>query len=328
MARPPRVHVSGAVYHVMARGNRAETVFEQPADRRYYRQLLGIGAERFAIKVHCYCIMPNHCHIVLSDPERMISRFMHVLGSSYGSRLRRERGWIGHVFAGRFKSLCVEREPYLAALTRYVHLNPCRARMVARPEDYPWSSYRDFVGLRSAPSWLDTGWILRAYGSSLKASRLGYRRFVESARDLPSPCPTDRIVAGSLAGSESFLTNALRDFPEGRSREDGATARNLKQRIMLDSIDRAVCRHYGITSIHRVSSDRPKIARLARTMFLWLAAQHTTATNRELTRHTGHASSSAVTHGRARVNRQLSENPAFRETWMGEAAKIDMLFKA
>ncbi len=114
MARPLRVEHEGAIYHILSRGNKAEFIFQDDAGKEYFLQVLEKAAQRFGIEVYCYCIMGNHYHLLIGVPLGKLSRVLHMIQSSFGSYLRREQKWIGHVFAGRYKSLCVEKQGYSA----------------------------------------------------------------------------------------------------------------------------------------------------------------------------------------------------------------------
>lgn len=178
MARPLRIQTDGAVYHVLSRGNRNDFILDRDDDKNHFLTILAAGVKRHGIDLYAYSLMGNHYHLLLSSPGGNLTAFMHFLGSTLAGHLSRQRNWIGHVFAGRYRSLCVEKEPYLAELSRYVHLNPCRSRTVKTAEEYPWSSYRCYVGIEVTPPWLNTEWILRKYGANIRVSRRRYRAFV------------------------------------------------------------------------------------------------------------------------------------------------------
>jgi len=145
VARPLRVESEEAVYHIMSRGNRGESIFAEDRNKEYFLGLLGSGLERHKGELYAYCIMDNHFHLLLWVPFGKLPALMHHVGSGYGSFMRRACGWIGHVFAGRYKSLCVEKAGYLLELSRYIHLNPVRAGMVPKPGEYRWSSYPQYA---------------------------------------------------------------------------------------------------------------------------------------------------------------------------------------
>ena len=142
MARLARVIVPDLPHHVTQRGNRREPIFFEDGDQEVYRDLLAVQAKRRGVEVWAYCLMPNHVHLVLTPCDEA------GLGLAVGEAHRRytnfvnARGrWTGHLFQSRFASVVMD-EAHLRAAARYVPMNPVRARLATRPEDWPWSSAR------------------------------------------------------------------------------------------------------------------------------------------------------------------------------------------
>ncbi len=160
MARPLRIEFEHALYHVTSRGDRREPICVDDADRVAFLELLDQACERFDAGVLAYCLMGNHYHLVLGTRQANLSALMRHLNGVYTQRFNRRHGKVGHVFQGRFKAILVDREAYLLAVCRYVELNPVRARMVAAPGDWPWSSYRAHTGTAPVPPWLDSAAVL------------------------------------------------------------------------------------------------------------------------------------------------------------------------
>jgi REP element-mobilizing transposase RayT len=139
MARPLRIEIPGALYHVTARGNARAPICLSDSDRLLFLDLLGNAIEEHGWIYHSFCLMPNHYHLLLETPEANLSRGMRQLNGLYGQRFNRRHDRVGHVFQGRFKGILVERESHLLELARYVVLNPARAGIVRwrRPTDGP-----------------------------------------------------------------------------------------------------------------------------------------------------------------------------------------------
>jgi putative transposase len=142
MTRLARMVVSGLPHHVTQRGNRRESIFFEDGDQEIYRDLLGEQARKADVEVWAYCLMPNHVHLILNP------RQADGLGRAVGEAHRRytnfinARGrWTGHLFQSRFASVAMD-EWHLVSAVCYVSLNPVRARLVIRAEDWPWSSVR------------------------------------------------------------------------------------------------------------------------------------------------------------------------------------------
>jgi len=147
MARPLRIEYPGAVYHVTARGNGRQEIFHDDHDYRKFLEVLGKTIGRFNWLCHAYCLMGNHYHLMIETPDANISKGMRHLNGVFSQAHHKRHETVGHLFQGRFKAIIVDRESYLLELARYVVLNPVRAGLVARPEDWPWSSYRIMAGL-------------------------------------------------------------------------------------------------------------------------------------------------------------------------------------
>src|SRR6266498_2751571 len=165
MARPLRIAYPGAFYHVTSRGNERKDVFKSRRDREKFLEYLASATERYGAAIHAYCLMSNHYHLLLETPEGNLSQIMRHINGAYTTYFNVKRKRAGHLFQGRFKAILVEADEYAAELSRYIHLNPVRAGMAERPEDYRWSSYRSYIGQNSAPEWLQMGMILGYFGS-------------------------------------------------------------------------------------------------------------------------------------------------------------------
>ena len=140
MARLPRMVLPGVPHHVTQRGNRRERTFFEDGDYALYLDLLADGAERNGVEVWSYCLMPNHVHIIAvpRDGDALGRTFRHV-HRHYTGYINTRLRVTGHLWQGRFSSVAMD-EPHLHAAMRYVALNPVRARLVARSEDWRWSS--------------------------------------------------------------------------------------------------------------------------------------------------------------------------------------------
>ena len=132
----------GIPHHVTQRGNRRERTFFEDGDYALYLDLLADAAERYGVEVWSYCLMPNHVHIIAvpRDTDALGRTFRHV-HRHYTGYVNARMRVTGHLWQGRFSSVAMD-EAHLHAAFRYVALNPVRARLVARAEDWAWSSVR------------------------------------------------------------------------------------------------------------------------------------------------------------------------------------------
>ena len=154
----------GLVRHVMARGNGRMSIFLDDTDYRQFVHLLGDVVEDLEIQCWNYCVMPNHFHATLCPTLPNLSEALRRINGRYAQWWNRRHARVGHVFQGRFKDQIVQREGYLAALCRYVALNPVRAGLVERPGDWEWSSYAATAGQCPSPSFLAVDSVLRQFG--------------------------------------------------------------------------------------------------------------------------------------------------------------------
>ena len=139
-------------------------IFLDDVDYRRFIAALGDVVEEYDIRCWNYCLMPNHYHATLQPMLPNLSAAIRRLNGAYGHWWNRRHGRVGHVFQGRYKDQVVDREEYLVTLSRYVVMNPVRAGLVPRPEDWPWSSYRATVGLNHTPAFLSTELTLSLFG--------------------------------------------------------------------------------------------------------------------------------------------------------------------
>jgi len=178
MARPLRIEFPDALYHVTSRGNERRPIFNDDVDRQMFLIFLSRTVKRFGWSLTAWVLMSNHFHLVIQTPEANLSRGMHWLNSAYAGWFNRRYQRSGHLFEGRFHAFLVEKETYLRELLRYVVLNPVRAKIVARPENYRWSSYRSTAGLEAADHWLDVASILSLFDDDPSVARCEYQEFV------------------------------------------------------------------------------------------------------------------------------------------------------
>jgi putative transposase len=126
---------------------------------------------------------------------------MQWVNVSYATYFNRKRGRRGHLFQGRFKAILIDADEYLKQLSRYIHLNPVRAKMVSNPAEYKWSSYPAFIGKQKKPQLLQTDWLLANFGRNKREAKRNYKDFVEGA-DLKAIENPNRQV------TEGFILNA------------------------------------------------------------------------------------------------------------------------
>ena len=203
MSRPLRLEFAGALYHVTSRGDGREDIYLSDEDRLAWLETLGQVCVRFNWVCHAYCQMTNHYHIVIETPDANLSKGMRQLNGVYTQWFNRKHGRAGHVFQGRFKAILVEKDSYLLELARSVVLNPLRAKMVRRLEQWRWSSYRATCGQVTKPDWLQTDFLMSQFGAQRARAIAKYIAFVHEGKRLDSVW--SRLQGQIYLGSESFI---------------------------------------------------------------------------------------------------------------------------
>lgn len=203
MSRPLRIEFPNALYHVTARGDRREDIFEDDEDRKLFLETLGEVIAQFNWVCYAWCLMDNHYHLLIQTPDGNLSKGMRQLNGVYTQASNRRHKRVGHLFQGRFKAILVDSDTYLLELSRYVVLNPVRARMVRKPGSWPWSSYRASVGLELAPDWLAVDGLLAQFAKRRSLAQERYEQFV--AEGIKAKSPWDDLKGQVFLGDEGFV---------------------------------------------------------------------------------------------------------------------------
>ena len=181
MPRRPRLELPDGLYHVTARGVRQLEIFRTDSDYDCFLELLAGVTARHRWACHSYCLMPNHFHLIVETESGELSAGMWRLNGTYAKAFNRRYALEGHVFDARFHAVHVESDVHLLELTRYVVLNPVRARLCRHPAEWRWSSYGAALGATAPPPFLTLDEVLGLFGSTRDRAREAYRRFVQHA---------------------------------------------------------------------------------------------------------------------------------------------------
>ena len=142
MPRQRRVHLPGGLYHAVLRGNHRCAIFAVSDDCLCFEDILSRALKRCGASLFAYCWMTNHVHLAVRIAEVPLGAVMGIVASRYARAKQRVLATTGHLFERRYRARLIDADRYLLALVRYIHFNPVRARMVAAPGDYRWSSHR------------------------------------------------------------------------------------------------------------------------------------------------------------------------------------------
>lgn len=318
MARPLRVEYAGAFYHVINRGNAGEAIFKSIRDREKFLEYLEMASDRFLIRIHTYCLMTNHYHLLVETPHANLSQAIKWINVGYAVYFNRKRNRRGHLFQGRYKALLVEADAYLKHLSRYIHLNPLRANMVKELHAYKWSSYPAFIGKQKSPSWLETEWLLSLFGSRTKQAKRNYQKFVDVKdwKSLQDPA-SGNMAGGFILGGADFVGWIKKTFlNEKKNHKEVPQLAELKSFPDLETILVEVCNQFDCDKKDIVSKGRKK--NLPRDVSIYLSCEISGKEKVTLGEYFGGISGAAITMRYKHMVRQLHRNRQLK----GNVAKI------
>ncbi len=304
MARQPRIHIEGGYYHVMLRGNGGDGIFHGDEDRLRFYLLMQEGVERFGHRIHAFCLMDNHVHLVIQVGKIPLSRIMQNLSFRYTLWFNSQQKRVGHLFQGRFKALLVDEESYLLELVRYTHLNPVRADMVKEPSDYLWSSHLAYLGHKSLP-WLTCDAVLSHFSSELADARSKYASFVfDGLSEQHRPEFHCGSADSRVLGDDTFAEKSLAG--------DAA----IVQKVSLDQCIELVARHYKLTPASLSERNRIRKQAEARAVIAWLMRE---CGDESLTSiaHFFNRDIATMSTAVRKIEKRMAEDGAFRDVLAG-----------
>ncbi len=236
MARLPRLLVPGQPLHLIHRGIHGQPVFRAHEDCHFYLACLKVAAEAHGLAIHAYVLMPNHVHLLATpETERSLAKTMQSTGRRYVQYFNQRYGREGTLWETRYKCTVIEARRHLLDCMRYVELNPVRAAMVARPGDYPWSSY-------GGNAMGDADPVITAHALYLKLAATGRERQKAYRQLFRAPIPAAELQAireatnkawvlggsGFCAKVEALIGRRAAPLPRGRPRRDAGVKRGHK----------------------------------------------------------------------------------------------------
>jgi len=312
MARPLRVEYRHALYHVTCRGNEKHEIYRDDHDFARRLDWLARTGQTYGWRLHGFVLMPNHDHLFVETPDANLSAGMQYLDGSYASYFNARHRRVGHVFQGRYKAILIEDEGHYFEVSRYVHLNPVRAGLVTRPEQWPSSSYPGYHRIRQVLPWVTYSRVLGEFGRDEVTARKAYRRFIAHGLEHPIDSPLRAAVHGLVLGSDRFVQQVRRRL-EGRRADPGLPQqRRLLSRPPLAEIVRAVAANLGVDRGGWVPGRRSD--QIARGVAAYLARDRFGYSATETAKALGYAGPSSVAMAirrvaaaRARITKTLSE---------------------
>ena len=253
MARKPRIHYPGAFYHVILRGNGGRDIFFSNKDRTKFYLLLQEGIERFEHRIHAFCLMTNHIHLVIQIGDIPLSKVMQNVTFRYTRYINSRRKQIGHLFQGRYKAILIDADTYLLELVRHIHNNPVRAKVSKTTDQYSFSSHQAYLGKNNV-TWLTTDFVLGQFAREKSSAQNLYHDFV-----LKGSAENHRqeffhgTTEGRILGDDRFSEKALAKAEEKYSKK-----------LSLEDIVEAICNYHKITLDKIIEPGRTHPASVAR----------------------------------------------------------------
>ncbi|MBN2060282.1 MAG: transposase [Deltaproteobacteria bacterium] len=298
MARSLRISYPNAFYHITSRGNEQKAIFKSNRDREKFLEYLESATRRYDAIIHAYCLMDNHYHFLLETPSGNLSQIMAHINGAYTNYFNAKRKRYGHLFQGRYKAILVEADEYSMELSRYIHLNPVRAKVVEQPEEYEWSSYSYYIGKKKAPEWLKMDFILGYFGREIPNSQKAYRKFVAILINEEYKSPLEDVVRSTLLGTQEFIEIIKDKYLTGRKEDKNIPAlKAFKKRITIEEISKKV---------DEIIRDDGK---LRRNITIYLAQRHTGKRLDEIGEHFSIGGSGVCQAGR-RIAVKMETNKA------------------
>jgi putative transposase len=261
MPRKTRTHYFEAMYHVMLRGNYRQIIFNDDNDRLYFYSLLKQVTEKFNCKIHLFCLMTNHIHLVIEINHVPLWKIVQSFASSYARYINKKNKQSGHLFQGRYKAKLIQDEQYLLNLCYYIHSNPIQAKMVNHIDDYLWSSHPSYLDvLHINIDWLTTHYI---------------HKIIKKRSSLADNCYLEFIKRESLHCIErnicDFDENGILTIHDSINEKIFSKKFDDLSSIKMDDILKVICKNMKIPSTAIVAENHNREVILARSLFIYFA---------------------------------------------------------
>ena len=306
MGRPLRIEYPGALYHITSRGNERKNIFVDDADGFRFFEILKDYHDRYSILIHSFVLMDNHYHLILETPEGNLLKVMHGINGSYTGYFNRKYERSGHLFQGRYKGILIDKDVYLLQLSRYVHMNPVRAKIVEEPEHYKWGSYPSYIGKEKEYEWVEYSWILSNYGNDRESAKKRYREYIEESLNTDIENPAKNPYGQIILGDDKFIEK-IRNRLKGKSisKEIAERKRILKSPSPEDIIKK-VADVFGVD--RDVINDKNIRNNVARKAAVYLVHRYSGISNEEAGKIFGGIHYSAVSKVSARLKEEFGNN--------------------
>jgi len=302
MPRKPRIHVPGAVYHVILRGNARQEVFSDDRDRLRFYDILNKSYERFRHRILAFCLMSNHIHLAVQVGDIPLSRILQNVSQRYTQWFNWRHQKCGHLFQGRYKAVMVDADSYLLELAAYLHLNPVRAAIAQRPELYRWSSHRGYLGKETHP-WLDCTVVLSQFsGKSGQAAKM-FATFVagKTGEGRKGEFHGEKSIDSRLIGNDRFIEEVL-------VRTEAIPEKKPHVAAVVETVGRL----FGVSRKQLAGQGQQRAASEGRALAAWATRELSIGTLAELSLIL-RRSPSSLTCAATRLEARLQTNPELAE---------------
>ncbi len=254
MARPYRLQGENCCYHITSRGDDRKKIFVSDYDYQQFLKYLLNAKAKYNFYLYAYVLMNNHYHLLLETTQPNLSKIMHYVNSSYTTYYNLKCHKSGHVFQGRYKSILVDKDNYLLELTRYIHLNPVRAGMAKKPEEYKWSSYKGYL-TKEGDGYIDKAQISQV----IFLDTMSYREFNEEGINHKAD-PFKEVYGGFILGRTKFIKEKLKELKEQAAGGDYADQREIVGDIGIEEIAGVIAQEYGkeLEELRQLKNRLPK----------------------------------------------------------------------
>lgn len=254
MARPLRIEIPGAVYHVASKGDAGAAVFHDDADRRALLAVIAQAMERFDAQVLAYHLGHDGYELLLFTRQANLSRLMRHLNGVYTQGYNRRHGGSGHLFQGRFKAVLVDREAMLLEVCRHVDQSAVRAGLAKTPEGWPWSSYGAHVGAAAAPEWLEVqglwSYLIGKPAQAAADRKRATQRYERLLAEGAGPDIWQQLRHQIFLGDEAFAARMQQLAPAPRRAAASGRAAGLRSRPWRDWLRDSSSREEALYRAH------------------------------------------------------------------------------
>lgn len=206
MARHYRAPAEGGFYHVTNRGNNKQPIFLDRGDGLFFLKYLAKGCLSANIRIHAYCLMTNHYHLLVETPEANLSYALSLIQAPYARHFNKKYNRVGHVFQGSFRSCIIEVDEYYLTVVRYIMQNPIRANITQDLSRYEFCSFRMSLGFAPAEKWFAHDYLMGKFSEQGATNGVdGKAEFMRFVREQDYINLWEKVVSDAYLGSPEFI---------------------------------------------------------------------------------------------------------------------------